>query len=566
MADENAVLEKEKIETEETEETFDFDALEEKLQGQLENELADMQALTDEKEKIGSPDELGKVVGNVVWEQFLNQIAVTAGEDFIEANRGLTLDLRDEAHIQTTENFANGKIATHNTEIDYQQRYDDWQSNFQKDENGNVVTHKTRSGNEEATLVKGARKPFDENRPSGSKEKHTDMDHTVSAGEIIRDPAAAAHMTKGEQVDFANSDANLNEMDSSWNRSKGDKSMKEWLDNENSKGQKPDDIFDMSEEDKKKLLEKDAEAREEYEKRKKEGERKSIEAGKKSQKEEAFRIGKKTLRAVVMQLLTELIREIITKLVKWFRSAQKALGTLLDSLKEAIHSFVGNMKTRLINAGSTVFTTVATAIIGPVVATIKKAWMMLKQGWKSLKEAVKYIKDPANKGKPIGILMMEVGKIIIAGMTATGALMLGEVIEKGLMTIPIFAFEIPLLGSLASILGIFLGAVVAGIIGAIAINLIEKQIEKRLKNDNLDARIDKNNKILNLQHQVQKVNEVKMEQTKAASVQNMYDRHVAAAETMASSVEKINENCAIDKGIQDKFDDIDRLFDELGDE
>lgn len=566
MADENAVLEKEKIETEETEETFDFDALEEKLQGQLENELADLQVLTDEKEKIGSPDELGKVIGNVVWEQFLNQIAVTAGEDFIEANRGLTLDLRDEAHIQTTENFANGKIATHNTEIDYQQRYDDWQSNFQKDENGTVVTHKTRSGNEEATLVKGARKPFDENRPSGSKEKHTDMDHTVSAGEIIRDPAAAAHMTKGEQVDFANSDANLNEMDSSWNRSKGDKSMKEWLDNENSKGQKPDDIFDMSEEDKKKLLEKDAEAREEYEKRKKEGERKSIEAGKKSQKEEAFRIGKKTLRAVVMQLLTELIREIITKLVKWFRSAQKALGTLLDSLKEAIHSFVGNMKTRLINAGSTVFTTVATAIIGPVVATIKKAWMMLKQGWKSLKDAVKYIKDPANKGKPIGILMMEVGKIIIAGMTATGALMLGEVIEKGLMTIPIFAFEIPLLGSLASILGIFLGAVVAGIIGAIAINLIEKQIEKRLKNDNLDARIDKRNKILNLQHQVQKVSEVKMEQTKAASVQNMYDRHVAAAETMASSVEKINENCAIDKGIQDKFDDIDRLFDELGDE
>ena len=322
----------------------------------------------------------------------------------------------------------------------------------------------------------------------------------------------------------------------------------------------------MSEEDKKKLLEKDAKAREEYEKCKKEGERKSIEAGKKSQKEEAFRIGKKTLRAVVMQLLTELIREIITKLVKWFRSSQKALGTLLDSLKEAIHSFVGNMKTRLINAGSTVFTTVATAIIGPVVATIKKAWMMLKQGWKSLKDAVKYIKDPANKGKPIGILMMEVGKIIIAGMTATGALMLGEVIEKGLMTIPIFAFEIPLLGSLASILGIFLGAVVAGIIGAIAINLIEKQIEKRLKNDNLDARIDKNNKILNLQHQVQKVNEVKMEQTKAASVQNMYDRHVAAAETMASSVEKINENCAIDKGIQDKFDDIDRLFDELGDE
>lgn len=576
MADENAVLEREKIETEETEETFDFDALEEKLQGQLENELADLQVLTDEKEKIGSPDELGKVIGNVVWEQFLNQIAVTAGEDFIEANRGLTLDLRDEAHIQTTENFANGKIATHNTEIDYQQRYDDWQSNFQKDPNIEHKTsnyrynedqqvwekHDTRSDSWKKVLNKDARADFDKGRPTGNNTANTNMDHTVSAGEIIRDAEANAHMTREEQIAFANSEKNLNLMDSAANQSKGDSTMSEFLDSERD-GKKAAERFNIDEEE---LRKKDAEAREEYEKRKKEGERKSIEAGKKSQRAEAFRIGKKTLRAVVMQLLTELMREIITKLVKWFRSAQKALGTLLDSLKEAIHSFVGNMKTRLINAGSTVFTTVATAIIGPVVATIKKAWMMLKQGWKSLKDAVKYIKDPANKGKPIGILMMEVGKIIIAGMTATGALMLGEVIEKGLMTIPIFAFEIPLLGSLASILGIFLGAVVAGIIGAIAINLIEKQIEKRLKNDNLDARIDKNNKILNLQHQVQKVNEVKMEQTKVASVQNMYDRHVAAAETMASSVEKINENCAIDKGIQDKFDDIDRLFDELGDE
>lgn len=56
---------------------------------------------------------------------------------------------------------------------------------------------------EEATLVKGARKPFDEGRPSGSDENHTDMDHTVSAAEIIRDPAANAHMTEEEQIAFA---------------------------------------------------------------------------------------------------------------------------------------------------------------------------------------------------------------------------------------------------------------------------------------------------------------------------------------------------------------------------
>lgn len=236
-----------------TTEEIDIDELESKLdleaqlESELEEKMSELQFLESEREQIGNPDALGSTIKNVVWEQFLNQIAVTAGEDFIEANRGLTLDLRAEAHIQTTENFANGKIATHNTEIDYQKRYDDWQSNFVKDKNGNVVTHTTRSGKEEATLVKGARKPFDEGRPSGSAEKHTDMDHTVPAAEIIRDPEANAHMTKEEQITFANSDENLYEMDSSLNRSKGDKSTTEWLDSPNANGQKPDEIFDISE-------------------------------------------------------------------------------------------------------------------------------------------------------------------------------------------------------------------------------------------------------------------------------------------------------------------------------
>lgn len=565
MAKENAILDKKEQWNEDLNESFDFDELEEKLQSQLEEELADMQFLTEKKEKIGSPDNLGNVIIDVVWEQFIKQVAVTAGEDFIKENRGLHLDLRKEAHIQTTENFADGKIATHNTEIDYQQRYDDWQSNFVKDENGNVVTHQTRSGKEEATLVKGARKPFDEGRPTGSVENHTDMDHTVSAAEIIRDPAANAHMTKDEQIAFANSDANLNEMDSSLNRSKGDKSMTDWLDNPNSSGQKPDEIFDISAEDEAKLRQKDAEAREEYEKQKKEAEQKSIEAGKKTRKEEAFRIGGKALRAVLMQLLAELVREIVAKMVKWFKSSKKALDTLLDSFKEAIHSFIGKMKQHLINAGNTLFTTVATAIIGPIVGTIKKVWIMLKQGWSSLKNAIAYIKDPANKGKPIGRLMMEVGKIVIAGMTGIGAMLLGEVIEKDLMTIPIFAVEIPLLGSLANILGIFLGAVVAGIIGAIAINIIEKQIEKSMKRDNVDAQIEKGNEILRTQHQLQTVNKVKLDHTKGTTAQNIHDRHVAAANMVADSVENIRKNCATDESIDDAFDDIDKLFDELED-
>lgn len=188
---------------------------------------------------------------------------------------------------------------------------------------------------------------------------------------------------------------------------------------------------------------------------------------------------------------------------------------------------------------------------------------MLKQGWSSLKNAIVYIKDPANKGKPIGRLLMEVGKIVIAGMTGIGAMLLGEVIEKSLMTIPIFAVEIPLLGSLANILGIFLGAVVAGIIGAIAINIIEKQIEKSMKRNNIDAQIKKGNEILRTQHQLQAINEAKLDNTKAAIAQNIHDRHVAAANMMGDSIEIIKANCVIDGSIQDTFDDIDRLFDKL---
>lgn len=161
-------------------ESFDLDELEAKLESQLEEDKAAWQFLEEEKEAIGNPDKLGEAVQNIVWEQFRNQMAVIAGEDFIEANRGLTLDLSKEAHIQTTENFAKGKIATHNTEINYQKRYDDWQANFKRDEHGNIITHKTRSGREEATLVKGARKPYDEGRPRGSSATNMDMDHTIS--------------------------------------------------------------------------------------------------------------------------------------------------------------------------------------------------------------------------------------------------------------------------------------------------------------------------------------------------------------------------------------------------
>lgn len=533
MANENAVLEITEIDNADS---FDFNELETKLQNDLDSQLSELEFLKKDREKIGSPENLGKTVMDVVWEQFLNQLATTAGEDFIKENRGLTLDLRDEAHIQTTENFTNGKIAAHNDKIDFQKRYDDWQDNFRKDDNGEIETkYDNRSNSYQKVLKKDARKPFDENRDMGSSAVH--KDHTVSAAEIIRDPEANAHLDKREQIYFANGDKNLKDLDAVANQSKGDSNMNDWLNSERN-GEKPAERFNLDEE---KLREDGRIAREEYENLKEEGKRKTIEAGKQSQKEETFRITGKALRAVVMQLLAELIKEVIRKLILWFKTTQKNLESLLNYIKSAINSFLSKLKMHLESAGSTLITTIATAILGPIVRTIKKVWIMLKQGWRSLKEAIIFLKSPDNKNKPFGRLMLETGKIVIAGLSAAGAIVLGEVIEKGLMSVPLFAFEIPIIGSLASLIGLFMGGLVAGIVGAIAMSLIDKAVAKQQMVEVVKKEIKKGNEVLNTQNAVIALNEKKLEHTKKSVTSSISERHKIAANIIEESLTNIHD-------------------------
>lgn len=506
-----------------------FDEFEQNLENQLTMKEEELKALKKDFEQIGSASDLGEKIQGVVWEQFCNQIATVAGEDFIKENRGMTLDLRDSAHIQTTENFANGKLATHNTEIDYQERHDAWQKNFQKDANGNIIMHDTRNGKKEATLVKGARDPFDKDRPSGSVEKNTDMDHTVSAGEIIRDPEANAHLTKEEQIGFANSGENLYEMDAKWNRSKGDTPTPVWLDNPNKNGQKPNEIFDdLTPEEEKKLREKDEKAREEWEKRKKEGEKRSVEAGKKSQKEEALRVGKAELKSILMRMLTDLLKQIIQKLIAWFGSAKRGLASLIADIKNVFISFARDFKTHIVNAADSFVTSLATALWGPIVRVLKKIWTTLKQAWGSVKEAWNFLRDPRNSQMPFSLKIMEVGKIVITGLTAMGAVVLGQGLETGLLAIPVvgpfLAIEIPLFGSIASLLSIFLGAVIAGILGAIVINWIQKKIEYKLKASNLSEQVTTGNEAMKGNLILEMISQGKSETIKGLVAQGMIDR------------------------------------------
>ncbi|PUV99696.1 cation diffusion facilitator family transporter, partial [Cronobacter sakazakii] len=108
--------------------------------------------------------------------------------------------------------------------------------------------------------------------------------------------------------------------------------MSDWLASEHD-DKKPAERYNIDADE---LREQDSIAREEYEKKKQEGTQKSIETGMQSRKEEAFRITGKALRTAVMLMFTEFIKEVIGKLIKWLKAAQKNLNTLIDHIKEAI--------------------------------------------------------------------------------------------------------------------------------------------------------------------------------------------------------------------------------------
>ena len=231
---------------------------------------------------------------------------------------------------------------------------------------------------------------------------------------------------------------------------------------------------EMEERDKTKHYEKAKERADQHiKKEEKKGEDRLKKEGRETQIAEGFRIGGKALQAFIMNLLAELVKKIIRKLIVWLQSAEKSINTFLKNIKLALTEFVVDLKNEVLSATDTFVTAIVTAIFGPIVKLIKKAWILLKQSAHTIKEAIDYIKKPENRANSFEIIMIEVGKIVIVGLSATGAIVLGEVIEEALLSIPFFAFPIPAIGSLASIFGIFLGALVCGIVGALALRIID---------------------------------------------------------------------------------------------
>ena len=526
MAKENAVLEEKEQLNEDLTESFDFDELEEKLQSQLEEEFSNLEFLKEEKEKIGNPDALGKVILDEVWKQFGNQIG---------------LDTTNETLNQKYEREHQGET------------YEDVGKQVMQD-----------------PKYKEANKAMKEQQQSGNlKDEYTgkninqndiaNLDHVVARKELYEN--ARRKQAGINTEDLANKDENLKPTNESLNKSKGAKSVDEYVSSreqrekdlreQNERANKKIDESNMSDVEKQKAKEKNnkhlqdkLDADDELMKKADKEARKAInkDISKGVAKETAKKVGKDALKTMAVSALFSLLKEVMNGFVRFLRSQAKSFRSFLDEMKKAIKSFFEKITNVLQTGSSSVVGTIVTEIFGPIVSTFKKLASLIKQGVSSVMEAVRYLSDKENKNKPFSIKVAQVGKIITAGLVAGGAIFLGELFEKLLLSVPGMQIELPLMGTLANIIGMFLASLVSGLVAAIVINLIDKFIAKKQKKEAQEVAIEKGNQVIVTQHKLQIVNETLLERDKENVQDSISGRHQEAGSIMKDAYGNIMEN------------------------
>ena len=567
MAEENAILDDrdESNLDEEFAETFDFDELEEKLQNELEEEFSNLKFLEEEKEKIGNPEALGKVIYDEVWKQFSNQIGLdmtneTLNQKYDREHQGETYEDVGKKVMQDP------RYKEANKAMKEQQ-----QSGNLKDE----YTGKTIKQNEKANL-----------------------DHVVSRKELYEN--ARRKQAGISTEDLANKDENLKATNESLNKSKGAKSIEEYikgreqrekdLREQNERKNKEIDESNMSDVEKQKAKEENnkrlqdkLDADDELMKKVDQKARRAInkEIAKGVAKETAKKAGKDALKQMAVNALSSLLKEVMNGFVRFLKSQAKSFKNFLEEMKKSIHSFFEKITNILKTGASSMVGTIVTEIFGPIVSTFRKLASLIKQGGSSLMEAVSYLKDKENRNKPFSVKVAQVGKIITAGLVAGGAIFLGETFETVLMSVPGMQIQIPLLGTLANVIGMFLASLVSGLVGAIVINLIDKLIAKKQKAEIQAAAIEKGNQIISKQHQMQIVNDALLKRDKENMQSNVSERHQEVASIMKDAYENVmadfvddfsenvsdsvidEEDIITNKEIDKASDDLDDLLDGL---
>lgn len=527
---------------------FDFDEKERELEGELEKVFSDLEMLKEDKEKIGNPDALGKVVLDEVWKQFGNQIGLDMTAETL-------IQKYDREHPETYEEV--GK------KVMQDERYKEANKEMkQKQQEGNLRDEYTGKDIKQ-----------------GDK---ANLDHTVSRKEL--DENKRRKQANIATEDLANKKENLNATNESLNKSKGKKSVQEMVETreareaelrkQNERANQKIDESNMSETEKclakeknNKRLQDKLDADDELMKQKDAQARKAInkDIAKGVVKETGKKAGKDALKAMAVQALFDLLKEVMNGMIRFLKAKAKSFKGFLDEMKQAIKNFISKLSSFLRTGVTTAVGTIVSEIFGQVVSLFTKLASLIKQGFRSFGDAIAYLTNKDNRDKAFSVKVAEVGKIIVAGMTAMGAIFGGELIEKVLIVaFPVLeTIKIPLLGSLANMMGLFFASMISGVVGAIILNLIDKAIAKQQKADNVYAQIEKGNDILNKQAEVINLKERKLDRTKAATQESMSERNKQAEVILRQTASEMKTSL---DNIDKKKADINRLLESLKEE
>jgi len=519
MANNNA---NQNIEDDNREIDFDFEEVEGFLSKQLKESFAELELLESDRKSISDPDSLGKIVVDEVWKQFGNQIG---------------LDMTNETLIQKYDREHPEKYKDIADSVMKDQRY--------KDAN-KAMKERQQTGNLEDEYTGKHLRP-------GEK---ANLDHVISRKELFENQRRK--QANLDVADLANKEGNLKPTNESLNKSKGARSNKEYLETrevrekslieQNERANKKIDASNLSDAEKRSL-------KEENNKRLKDKlsakddlmMQADQEARNVTNKEIAVHatkeIGKKAgfdaLKTMAISALFALLKEIMNGLIRFFKEKSKSFKGFLSEMKGSIRSFFSKILSVVQTGAATFIGTIVSEIFGPIVSLFKRLASFIKQGVSSVMDAVNYLRNKENKDKPFAIKAAQIGKLITVGLVGSSAIFLGEVFEKFLLTIPGMQIQIPLIGTLANMIGLFLSSLVSGLVGAIVLNLIDKFIAKKLKEASDQQIIAKKNKIMNLQQVQLSAAENRVIASKQNVMSEIARNHALAKDAMRQSLNTI---------------------------
>lgn len=530
---------------------FSVDEMEKILSEQLNDSLSELKFLEKDRKNIGNPDSLGKIVGDEIWKQFANQIG---------------LDMTNETLIQK-----------YNRE--HPETYKEVADKVMRDTTYKSANNEMKEQQQSGVLI---------DKYTGKKLERTDkanLDHVVSRKKIFENARRKQANLSTEQL--ANKSENLRATNESLNKSKGAKSNEEFISyiekdkdkiiaRDEKKKEKIDndpnkyavdkkhekEIIDKRTEDK---LAADKELMLKEQKNAEKAINKDIIVG--ATKQTTKKAGKDALKMMAVQALSVLLKEIMNGFVRFLKSKAKSFNTFLEEMKQGIRRFLKKIMDVLRTGTSSFVSTIISEIFGPIVSVFKKLSSIIKQGVSSIMEAVRYLKDEKNKNKPFATKIAQVGKIAISGLVAAGAIFGGEVFEKILMTVPGMQIKIPLIGTLANMIGLFLSSLISGLIGAIIINMIDKFLAKKAAENASIQIIDKQNAVLNTQEVQSVFVERQFDKKKKNSFNDIEKNHEYAKHVMEESLGNIFEqyNQKTTYLVSENQSDLDRIQKELDD-